>query len=118
MVEGGFAKLWFCMVVVVLFAVTISCTMPIHNLYGGDTLRDGETMVSPNGKFELRFFSFGSSKNRYVGVRSTETGQVISILNQNAPLVNTSGELFVTFQGNLEIRYTNGHVVWSTGKLV
>ncbi|KAL7583735.1 hypothetical protein Lser_V15G45258 [Lactuca serriola] len=115
--EGGFSKLWFFMVVI-LFAM-VSCTTAVDTIYADQTIRDWETIVSAQGTFELGFFGECSSTNRYVGIWSKKGScrHVILVFNRDTPLSNTSGELSITLQGSMVVRYSNGHVIWSTGKL-
>lgn len=76
---------------------TLSPTAPI---------KDGDTIVSSGGMFELGFFSPGSSKNRYVGIwyKKVSNGTVVWVANRDTPLDNsTSGILKVSSNGMLQV---------------
>ncbi|KAL2496254.1 G-type lectin S-receptor-like serine/threonine-protein kinase [Forsythia ovata] len=80
-------------------------------------LRDGETMISSDGSFELGFFSPGKSKNRYVGMwyKKITDSTVVWIANREVPLTNKSGVLKVVDPGLLVLlNDTNGGIIWSS----
>ena len=58
----GFAKL--VLVVFSILRISISVDTMTVNLI----IRDGDTITSPGGSFELGFFSPDNSKNRYLGI--------------------------------------------------
>ncbi|KAA8523796.1 hypothetical protein F0562_010219 [Nyssa sinensis] len=79
------------------------------------SIRDGETIVSAGGSFELGFFSPGNSKNRYVGIwYKISTTTVVWVANRESPLLESSGVLKVTNQGILTILNGNGSIIWSS----
>ncbi|KAK9209441.1 hypothetical protein WN944_001807 [Citrus x changshan-huyou] len=84
----------------------------------GQSIRDGETLVSANESFELGFFSPGKSKSRYLGIwyKKIGNGTVIWVANRDAPLSDRSGALNISSQGNgtlVLLNSTNG-IVWSS----
>ncbi|CAA2954678.1 G-type lectin S-receptor-like serine threonine-kinase At4g27290 [Olea europaea subsp. europaea] len=81
------------------------------------TLRDGDTIVSSDGTFELGFFSQGKSTNRYVGIwyKRITVMTVVWVANREVPLTNTSGLLKVINPGLLVLQNdTNGVIIWSS----
>ena len=83
----------------------------------GQSIRDGETLVSANESFELGFFSPGKSKSRYLGIwyKKIANGTVTWVANRDAPLPDRSGVLSISNQGNgtlVLLNSTNG-IVWS-----
>jgi hypothetical protein len=79
------------------------------------SIRDGGTLVSADGSFQLGFFSPGNSKNRYVGIwymLSSET--IVWVANRNAPLNDHSGILTVTGDGVLVLLNSTNGIVWSS----
>ncbi|KAL4580243.1 hypothetical protein LXL04_016429 [Taraxacum kok-saghyz] len=110
--EGRVTKFWFA--IVVLSAV-ITCTTAVDTIHAGQTIKDGETIVSAQDSFELGFFSPVNSRNRYVGIwyKRISNRTVVWVANRNTPLTNTSGELSLTLQGTLVIRSATGNVIWS-----
>ncbi|XP_071729082.1 G-type lectin S-receptor-like serine/threonine-protein kinase At4g27290 [Rutidosis leptorrhynchoides] len=81
-------------------------------------IKDGETIVSANGKFELGFFSPGSSKNRYLGIwfKNTSPHTVVWVANRKVPLNNTSGKLILGNHGILSIVNSSDIIIWSSSK--
>ncbi|KAJ9671875.1 hypothetical protein PVL29_025522 [Vitis rotundifolia] len=79
-------------------------------------IRDGETITSAGGTFELGFFSPGDSKNRYLGIwyKKVAPRTVVWVANRESPLTDSSGVLKVTQQGILVvINGTNG-ILWNS----
>ncbi|KAI8557684.1 hypothetical protein RHMOL_Rhmol04G0029000 [Rhododendron molle] len=84
-------------------------------LSASQSLRDGETLVSPSQKFELGFFSPGSSKNRYLGiwyVRTPDT--VVWVANRNNPIIDLQGVLAISSDGGLILRNGTQSIIWSS----
>ncbi|PIN24925.1 Serine/threonine protein kinase [Handroanthus impetiginosus] len=80
-------------------------------------IRDGETIVSSGGNFELGFFSPGNSKNRYVGIwyKKITVITAVWVANREIPLKNTSsGILKVTKPGVLVLLNETNGIIWST----
>ncbi|KAK9209443.1 hypothetical protein WN944_001809 [Citrus x changshan-huyou] len=84
----------------------------------GQSIRDGETLVSANESFELGFFSPGKSKSRYLGIwyKKIANGTVTWVANRNAPLLDRSGVLSISSQGNgtLVLQNSTNGIVWSS----
>eukprot|EP00261_Vitis_vinifera_P015749 XP_010644302.1 PREDICTED: G-type lectin S-receptor-like serine/threonine-protein kinase At4g27290 isoform X3 [Vitis vinifera] len=79
-------------------------------------IRDGETIISADGSFELGFFSPGNSKNRYLGIwyKKMATGTVVWVGNRENPLTDSSGVLKVTQQGILVVVNGTNGILWNT----
>ncbi|KAJ0764289.1 putative protein kinase RLK-Pelle-DLSV family [Helianthus annuus] len=89
-----------------------SDTIAVHQ-----NISDGQTIVSANAKFELGFFSPGSSKNRYLGIWYKNTSPqttVAWVANRETPLIDTSGVIKLDNQGNLTLVNGSGKVIWSS----
>lgn len=83
------------------------------------SIRDGDTLVSPGGIFELGFFSPGSSSKRYMGIWYMNSVTAVSwVANREVPLNDTSGVLEVTNQGILVLLDSNLSTVWSSNASV
>ncbi|XP_022753204.1 G-type lectin S-receptor-like serine/threonine-protein kinase At4g27290 isoform X2 [Durio zibethinus] len=82
----------------------------------GQSIKDGETLISAGGSFEVGFFSPGSSKSRYVGLwyKKVSTGTVVWVANREAPVFDTSGVLNFSNQGILTLLNSTKLVVWSS----
>ncbi|KAF5794757.1 putative S-locus glycoprotein [Helianthus annuus] len=79
-------------------------------------ISDGQTIVSGNAKFELGFFSPGTSKNPYLGIwfKNTSSQTVAWVANRETPLIDTSGTVKLDSQGNLTLVNGSGKVIWSS----
>ncbi|KAL3821550.1 hypothetical protein ACJIZ3_007455 [Penstemon smallii] len=79
-------------------------------------LKDGETIISNGGRFELGFFSPGNSRNQYVGLwyKTVTVRTVIWVANREIPLTNTSGLLKVIEPGLLVLQDEANVTIWST----
>ncbi|XP_016460247.1 G-type lectin S-receptor-like serine/threonine-protein kinase At4g27290 [Nicotiana tabacum] len=89
----------------------------------GDTItttqfiKDGETIISSDGTFELGFFSPGdTSANRYVGIWYKKISVItpVWIANRVAPVTNKSGVLKVIQSGLVVLVNDTNATVWST----
>ncbi|EYU36706.1 hypothetical protein MIMGU_mgv1a001937mg [Erythranthe guttata] len=91
---------WFLLVISLIISTICGATDTIN---ADEFIRDGETLVSPGGKFELGFFSPGKSSNRYVGMwfKNITEMTVVWVANRESPLTDTSGVLTVISPGNL-----------------
>ncbi|GFP80335.1 g-type lectin s-receptor-like serine/threonine-protein kinase at4g27290 [Phtheirospermum japonicum] len=80
------------------------------------SIRDGETLVSSGGIFELGFFSPGNSTNRYLGIwyNNISVQTVVWVANRRAPLTTNSGVLRVTVLGNLTLLNESNGTIWSS----
>ena len=81
-----------------------------------ESINDGRTLVSPNGSFELGFFSPGSSKNRYLGIwyNNIPVQTVVWVANRCNPINDLSGLLSLNSSGNLVLSQQNKTMVWSS----
>ncbi|KAL3718376.1 hypothetical protein ACJRO7_003502 [Eucalyptus globulus] len=104
---------FFCTSIIVLSLLPLSNTA--DTLSSVQSIREGETLVSPGRKFELGFFSAGSSKNSYLGiwfVVSPETA--VWVANRNNPLTDSNGTLKISNEGELVILNRANSIIWST----
>ncbi|XP_022929271.1 receptor-like serine/threonine-protein kinase SD1-8 [Cucurbita moschata] len=80
-------------------------------------LRDGYTLVSRNGIFELGFFTPGVSGHRYLGIwfKNRRGPTSVWVANRKAPINDSSGVLVMNLTtGNLALTTHNSTaVVWS-----
>lgn len=109
------------MEVLILILLCYSCLLGNSNaediIPTNGVIKDGETIVSPQGNFQLGFFSPGNSQNRYLGIwyKKVSTGTVVWVANRNAPLRDKSGVLTITTQGILSlIANVTNTVIWSS----
>ncbi|KAL5999607.1 hypothetical protein ACLOJK_037892 [Asimina triloba] len=91
-------------------------------LFSNRPIKDGDVLVSANKHFQLRFFDpdGDTNHNRYVGIWFDAFGferfnKTVWVANREKALVDTTGILSLTANGNLVVSYgTSGNVVWST----
>ncbi|XP_058733736.1 uncharacterized protein LOC131605396 [Vicia villosa] len=78
-------------------------------------ISDGETIVSPNGLFELAFFSLKNPNKRYLGIqfKNIPTQNVVWVANGGQPINHSSAVLTLNSSGCLVLTHNN-NVVWST----
>ncbi|KAL3503313.1 hypothetical protein ACH5RR_037762 [Cinchona calisaya] len=79
-------------------------------------IKDGETIISSGGSFEMGFFSPSNSKNRYVGIwyKNIPIQTVVWVANREVPLNNTAGVLQVIKPGHLVLRNDTNNIIWSS----
>eukprot|EP00258_Populus_trichocarpa_P017240 XP_006377796.2 G-type lectin S-receptor-like serine/threonine-protein kinase At4g27290 [Populus trichocarpa] len=104
----------------VLFACSFLFSILINSatsniIYPSQSIRDGATLLSTGGKFELGFFSPGNSTKRFLGIwykKSPRT--VIWVANREVPLSNTLGALNISSKGILFLYSSTNDIVWSS----
>lgn len=80
------------------------------------SLRDGETLVSKGGSFELGFFSPGRPEARYLGIwyKNIPVRTVVWVANRRNPINDSSGLLTMNSMGSLVLSNGSNGVIWST----
>ncbi|XP_057750078.1 G-type lectin S-receptor-like serine/threonine-protein kinase At4g27290 isoform X1 [Arachis stenosperma] len=94
------------MLFVWLFVISfVKLSTSQHILTPRHFVRDGETLLSRDGTFELGFFSPGTSTNRYLGIwyRNVFPKAVVWVANRESPIKNNSGILTINNEGVLVI---------------
>ncbi|KAI4366104.1 hypothetical protein MLD38_022025 [Melastoma candidum] len=83
-------------------------------------VRDGDTIISVGGTFQLGFFSPGDPSKRYVGIWFQKVNPVTTVwvANRLMPVTDGKGVLRVTNQGNLILQNGTGRVLWSSNTSV
>ncbi|KAK1257122.1 Receptor-like serine/threonine-protein kinase SD1-8 [Acorus gramineus] len=106
--ESAFAFLFFTLFTLSIAGDSITPTQP---------LRDGQTIVSPNGTFELGFFRPGALNKLYIGIwyHNLPNRTYVWVANRDDPLVNDTGGgvLRIDRDGRLALLNRVGGVVWS-----
>ncbi|XP_056172893.1 G-type lectin S-receptor-like serine/threonine-protein kinase At4g27290 [Syzygium oleosum] len=99
----------------VIFMSVLKLSIATDSLSSGQSIKDGETLVSSGQSFELGFFSPEKSKNRYLGIWykfSPET--VVWVANGNNPLADLNGVLTFSDERNLVVLNQSKSVIWSS----
>ncbi|KAI3769203.1 hypothetical protein L6452_00303 [Arctium lappa] len=100
------------------FYASITYSIATNTITVNQTIRDGQTIVSPQQSFELGFYSpTTATRNRYLGIwyKRLATGTVAWVANRETPITNKSGELTLRPDGVLVLRdSTTDTIVWSS----
>lgn len=88
-----------------IFSIFVISTA-LDTLVATQSIRDGETIISSGGKFELGFCSPGNSKSQYVGIwyKKLSPRTMVWFANRDMPLKHTSGAFKLADQGILVLR--------------
>ncbi|KAF8409413.1 hypothetical protein HHK36_005489 [Tetracentron sinense] len=104
--------------ILLIFLSNIS--IAVDTITPNQTVRDGETLVSADERFELGFFSPGNSKKGYVGIwyyKKIPIQTVVWVANRDNPLTNSSGILRIGDEGNLILlNEPEASVIWSSNQ--
>ncbi|KAI3731054.1 hypothetical protein L1987_62237 [Smallanthus sonchifolius] len=101
---------------ITFFFLMLTTSKSLDTIAMHQNISDGETIVSPNAKFELGFFSPGNSKSRYMGIwfKNTSPQTIAWVANRETPLTDTSGVITLDNHGNLMLVNGSGKVIWSS----
>ena len=91
--------------VTILLLLLSSCTNAADSITQSQTISEGRTLVSAGGRFELGFFSPGSSNNRYLGTwyKNISVTTVVWVANRSNPIKDLSGVLMINSTGKIII---------------
>nr|QLG20111.1 S locus receptor kinase 2 [Corylus heterophylla x Corylus avellana] len=106
----------------IFFCFTSISINALDTIAPDQALKDhnGDTLVSTGGAFELGFFSPWNSTNRYAGIwfKNVPQQTVVWVANQNRPLTDSSGVLYINSTGNITILDRHSSIViWSSNSL-
>jgi len=106
-------KLLFCLFFLISFMRT---STSLDSLAVNQSIRDGQTLVSANGTFEMGFFSPGNSKFWYFGMwyKNLTPFTAVWVANRETPVDNNSGVLKLNENGVLVILNSTNNIVWSS----
>ncbi|KAK9268668.1 hypothetical protein L1049_000427 [Liquidambar formosana] len=105
---------------ILLFCTSLLSILPLSTatdtIILSQSIRDGDTIVSVGGTFELGFFSPDNSTKRYLGIwyNKISTRTVVWVANRETPIIDSPGVLEVTNQGILQVLSHNESIIWST----
>ncbi|TXG67489.1 hypothetical protein EZV62_008764 [Acer yangbiense] len=97
--------------------ITITTTLSPDTITLGQSINEGETVVSAGEVYELGFFSPGKSSGRYLGIwyKKDVEKTVVWVANRNTPISDSSGFLSINAQGSLVLRMNSTNdIVWSS----
>ena len=98
-----------------IFSIFVISTA-LDTLVATQSIRDGETIISSGGKFELGLCSPGNSKSQYVGIwyKKLSPRTMVWFANRDMPLKHTSGAFKLADQGILVLTGDADSTVWSS----
>ncbi|KAK9133692.1 hypothetical protein Scep_013220 [Stephania cephalantha] len=91
------------LLLILFLCCTISQSIAANTISQGQSIKDGETIISNGEKFVLGFFSPPNSRNRYVGIwyHNIPVQTVVWIANRETPVTDLSGVFRIGEDGNL-----------------
>ncbi|TXG67184.1 hypothetical protein EZV62_008459 [Acer yangbiense] len=91
-------------------------TATLDTITLGQSIRDGETLVSADQRFELGFFSPGTSRSRYLGIwyKKVAPKTTAWVANRDTPISDPSGILNINAGGILVLLNSTNDTVWSS----
>ncbi|KAI9185111.1 hypothetical protein LWI28_004235 [Acer negundo] len=78
----------------------------------GQSIKDGVTLVSADQRFELGFFSLGTSRSRYLGIWYKK--DTVWVANRDNPISDPTGVLHINAGGILALLNSTKDIVWSS----
>lgn len=92
----------------------------VNTITKGQSIKDGESLISNGEIFELGFFSPENSSLRYVGIwyHQIDEKAVVWVANRNRPISDERGTLTIGNDGNLMVLNGNSIAVWSSNASV
>ncbi|KAL1820631.1 hypothetical protein ACET3Z_015500 [Daucus carota] len=107
---------------IILFTSSLlAIATALSTITANQFIKDGNTIISPDGNFELGFFSPGKSKNRYLGMWFRfSPSTVVWVANRETPVETTSGVLKLTASGILQLLSSANDLapIWSSNASV
>ncbi|AEE33828.1 S-locus lectin protein kinase family protein [Arabidopsis thaliana] len=101
-----------------LFLLIIFPSCAFAAITRASPLSIGQTLSSPNGTYELGFFSPNNSRNQYVGIwfKNITPRVVVWVANRDKPVTNNAANLTINSNGSLILVEREQNVVWSIGE--
>ena len=93
-----------------------SLVVPGDSLTTGQSLLNGETLVSAQKIFELGFFSNGNSTYLGIWYHNMKPQTIVWVANRKTPITGGNGSLTLT-ASSLDLLDRGGAEVWSSGTL-
>ncbi|XP_060675131.1 G-type lectin S-receptor-like serine/threonine-protein kinase At4g27290 [Ziziphus jujuba] len=105
----------FTILSAILFTFFSPLSIAIDTISVTQSINENSTLVSEYGRFELGFFSPGSSTYRYVGIwyKDIPVKTVVWVANRQNPINDSSGTLMINRTGHVVLLGQKSTVVWS-----
>ncbi|XP_073267775.1 G-type lectin S-receptor-like serine/threonine-protein kinase At4g27290 [Populus alba] len=97
-------------------AFSVETATPTDTINTAQFIRDGDTIVSAGGTYELGFFTPEKSRNRYLGIwyGKISVQTAVWVANRETPLNDSSGVVRLTNEGLLVLLNRSGSIIWSS----
>ncbi|KAL5731119.1 non-specific serine/threonine protein kinase [Ranunculus cassubicifolius] len=104
------------LLIIYIFFLIINFCFAIETINSPTQLiRDSNSITSLNQIFRLGFFSPSNSSNRYIGIWYAKfPGEIVWVANRENPLIDLSGVLRISGDGNIVVLDRKQNVVWTT----
>ncbi|VYS49647.1 unnamed protein product [Arabidopsis thaliana] len=102
-----------CLLLLIIFP-----TFGYADINTSSPLSIGQTLSSPDGVYELGFFSPNNSRKQYVGIwfKNIAPQVVVWVANRDKPVTKTAANLTISSNGSLILLDGTQDVTWSTGE--
>ncbi|XP_048334352.2 G-type lectin S-receptor-like serine/threonine-protein kinase At4g27290 isoform X2 [Ziziphus jujuba] len=109
----------FMFITVIFLILFFTDSLALDSIRQHQSLSDGRTLVSSEGRFELGFFSPDTSENRYLGIwyKNIPLRTVVWVANRCNPINDSSGVLTINSTGDLVLLGQNKSLVWWSSSL-
>ncbi|KAL0009897.1 hypothetical protein SO802_005005 [Lithocarpus litseifolius] len=100
----------------VLCCFCLNLTVATDTIRSSQSINDTEYIISKGSAFRLGFFSPENSTNRYLGIwyNNISVFTVIWVANRQKPLIDSSGILTISKEGNLVVLNGQAEIFWSS----
>ncbi|XP_054776332.1 G-type lectin S-receptor-like serine/threonine-protein kinase SD1-13 isoform X2 [Prosopis cineraria] len=103
-----------CLLLAFILFSLIVLASALDTITSSSLIQEPQTISSNNSRFTLGFFSPQNSTNRYLGIWFMSESHTVWEANRNNPLMDSSGILTISENGNLVVINGQKHVLWST----
>nr|GMD08456.1 G-type lectin S-receptor-like serine/threonine-protein kinase At2g19130 [Ipomoea batatas] len=98
-----------------IFSLSIHISHGAYTISVNQSLSGDQTIVSPDGKFELGFFKPGTASNYYIGIWYKMSPQtVVWVANREIPISNKGSAELKILDGNLVLLNEFKTSIWNT----
>ncbi|KAK3424235.1 hypothetical protein EUGRSUZ_F01040 [Eucalyptus grandis] len=106
-----YSPFFYCVHVMFMLHLVVAS----DSLSPGQSIKDGERLVSSGQSFELGFFSPENSKYKYLGVwYKLSPEKVVWVANRNNPLTDSNCVLTFSDERNLVVLNRSKSIIWSS----
>lgn len=109
-------KILFLTISFTLISLFPKISIAADSITAAQSMNDSQTLVSSGQKFELGFFTTGSSGDQYLGIwyKNIPSKTIVWVANRDSPLQNSSGILTFNNDGKLVLLNQSRSIIWSS----